>query len=283
MVLHQVVSTRMIGSLTPIACTVLVSILVAGLSSPGIASAATEAQSGPMRIYVDLRPGLCPNHLRIASPLQVPMAIMGTMSFEVQRIEPATVRLSREGIDAEVAPAGWAYADVGTPLVGGLCACHKLRGDGIDDLEFHFSIEDIVSILDLEGHSGETLVLTLSGRLMTGEPIEGKDCAMVISGPPDGEEPGIEVWTPALVEDESPRGYFKFAYHTTMTDRVTFSIYDVQGRLVAKLNDMDMAPGLYTAKWDGICGNREAAPAGIYFARVSNSLASDMKRFTVPQ
>ena len=282
MVPHQTILAQMTGRLTPFVCMILVSILLGLLASAGIADAGA-AEQPPMRVYVDLRPGLCPNHLSIASPIQIPMAIMGTMSFEVQQIDPTTVRLSRDGIDAEVAPAGWAYADVGTPLVGGLCACHKLRGDGIDDLEFHFTIEDIVRTLALEDHAGETLPLSLSGKLMTGEPIEGIDCAMVVGDGPEDQPPPIQVFVPASQPEEAAQGHLSFAYHTTVADRVTFAIYDVRGRLVTTLNDMDMAPGLYTAKWDGTGHNSEQVPSGIYFARVSNSLTSAMAKFMIPQ
>ena len=77
-------------------------------------------------------------------------------------------------------------------------------------------------------------------------------------------------------------GNLMFAYKTMVSDRVTFAIHDVRGRVVAVLNNMDMAPGIYTAMWDGMNRNKEKAPAGIYFARVSNSLASDIKKVTIP-
>jgi hypothetical protein len=236
----------------------------------------------PLTVSVDIRPGLCPNHLRVQSHLTIPIAIMGTMSFEIEQVDAGSIRLIREGLDAELAPDGWAYADVGTPIVGGLCACHKLRGDGIDDLEFYFPIKDVVRTLDLEGHSGETLELTLGGFLVTGEPIRGIDCAMVISGLWEDDDLGDEIRLLDCAEDRSA-GQFKFAYQTTVSDRITFAIYDVEGRMVAKLNDMDMAPGIYTATWDGLGQNKEEAPAGIYFARVNNSLASDIRKITLPR
>lgn len=268
----------------------VVAIISCGLlvcaAGTGVALSAGDGpvdQPAPVWVCVDIRPGLCPNHLRVESPLTVPIAIMGTMSFEIGRVDPVTVRLSREGVAAEIEPAGFAYADVGTPLVGGLCACHNLRGDGIDDLEFYFPIGDLVATLGLEEHSGEMIELSLTGKLMTGEAIRGVDCAVVLSGRSDDEELGREVCMLTWTGEGSDAGEFKFAYSTAVSDRVTFAIHDVRGRVVAELANMDMAPGIYTATWDGTCLDSQKAPAGVYFARVSNSLASDMKKIIMPQ
>jgi hypothetical protein len=237
----------------------------------------------PVWVSVDIRPGLCPNHLRVESPLTVPIAIMGTMSFEIGQVDPVTVRISGEGTAVEIEPAGFAYADVGSPLVGGLCACHNLRGDGIDDLEFYFPIRDIVAAIGLEEHSGEMIELNLTGRLMTGEPIRGVDCVVVINGRWDDEDLGEAICMLTWAGEAADAGEFKFAYSTTVSDRVTFAIHDVRGRVVAELADMDMAPGIYTAIWDGTCLDSRKAPPGVYFARVSNGLASDMKKIVMPQ
>jgi flagellar hook assembly protein FlgD len=78
-------------------------------------------------------------------------------------------------------------------------------------------------------------------------------------------------------------GNFKFGYYTTVSDRVTFMIHDIQGRVVAKLTDMDMAPGIYSAIWDGKGSDSQKAPPGIYFARVCTSMASDIQKITVTQ
>lgn len=234
-------------------------------------------------VVVDIRPGLCPNDLRVESPLTVPVAILGTMSFEVANIDPGTVRLSRAGVAGQVEPVGWAYKDVGIPLVGGRCACHELRGDGLDDLELYFRIADLTATLGLGGHIGETVPLVLSGALMTGEGIEGIDCATVISGPWQGEESGDDIWILAHARDEAAAGGFRFSYCTAVSDRVTFAIYDVTGRMVARLIDMDMAPGIYHTMWNATDHNSLKVPPGTYFARVSNSWASDTRKIMVLQ
>jgi hypothetical protein len=265
-----------------------------GLIPPAIAA---EEAAPLIQVSVDIRPGLCPNHIRLESPLAVPIAILGAIDFELDLVDPESVRLSREGVDGEVKPTGWTYEDVGTPLVGGLCACHKLTGDGLDDLEFWFSIEDIAAALELAERAGEIVPLKLSGRFTTGERIEGADCALVICGPWAHEEFGAEV---GLLPDAgggaggsqdaaggtgagSGSGKHKFTYYSTVSERVTIAIYDTRGRVVARLNDMDMAPGIYSATWNGRDENREEVPPGIYFARVNNSVMSDTRKFEVSQ
>jgi hypothetical protein len=260
----------------------------------GVAEDNGAAPGEAVQINIDVRPGLCPNHLRLESALTVPIAVLGTVDFEVFRIDPASVRISRDEQDGEVAPVGWAYADVGTPLIGGLCACHKRRGDGLDDLEFSFRIGDLIEALALEGCAGETVPLILTGTLETGEVFRGADCAHVISGYWPVEESGDEIGLLVSV-DEQPGTYeqpgaegepgrddFKFTYFTTVTDRVTFMIYDISGRKVAKIHDMDMPPGIYNAIWDGTDSDSLDAAPGVYFARVSNSYASDTKKIMLP-
>jgi len=202
----------------------------AGTSGALAADPATDpaAEASPIMTNVDIRPGLCPNHIRLESPLAIPIAILGGVDFELDLVDPATVRLYREGADGEV---------------------------------------------------------MLRGSLTTGEAIEGVDCALVISANWSDETLGEEVGLLAYEEeaggeDLTPARH-RFSYYTTVSERVTIAIYDTQGHVVARLNDMDMAPGIYNATWNGMDENREEAPAGIYFARVNNSVASDTRKFVV--
>jgi len=253
--------------------------------SSDAAASGDEAGEPPIMVSVDIRPGLCPNHIRLESPLAIPIAILGAVDFELDLVDPESVTLSREGVEAEVRPTGWTYEDVGTPLVGGLCACHKLRGDGLDDLEFWFSIQDIAAGLDLDPQAGGIVPLSLTGHLTTGERIEGLDCALVISGDWAHDEFGAEVGLlpeiPGQNWPEQGPGEHRFTYYSTVSERVTIAIYDTQGRVVARLNDMDMAPGIYSATWNGRDERRNDVPAGIYFARVNNSRASDIRKIVL--
>ena len=255
--------------------------LVAGLSPAAMAGDNPTPLPNAIPVIVDILPGLRPNHLRIESSLTIPVAILGTMDFDVTNIDPATVRLARDGEAGGCEPAGWAYADVGSPVIGASPDCNSPRGDGLDDLKLDFSIPDLAVKLGLGAYIGETVSLVLSAKLVTGQGIEGADSAVVISGAWEGDGAESEIGLLASTERGRVGGRFDFAYYTNVSDRTTFTIYDVRGRAVAKLNDMDMTPGIYRAAWDGKDRNGREVPAGTYFARVSNSWTSATRKIVV--
>jgi hypothetical protein len=281
--LHLLRSGSPVSQALPCLLVVILLLCITGSRSVTFAGTDSQDEAEALQIFVDMRPGICPNHLRVESPLTIPIAVLGTLDFEVAWLDPGSVRLSREGTAGEVKPVSWTYKDVAAAAVGGVCACHKLRGDGLDDLEFYFESQDIVKALELGGHSEELVPIIITGSLMTGEAVEGIDCAMVISGIWREEDFGNEIGLLSHIGDEPSAGNFKFGYYTTVSDRVTFMIHDIQGSVVAELANMDMAPGIYSAIWDGKGPDRRKAPPGIYFARVCTSMASDIQKITVVQ
>jgi hypothetical protein len=137
---------------------------------------AFEVPCPVIEVYVDIKPGSCPNPLNTKSKGVLPVAICGTEDFDVTTIDPATVQL--EG----VSPIRWAYEDVATPFMGELCDCHELTGDGILDMTFKFDTQEIVAALGAVT-DGEMRTLTLTGSLMVfvcSEAIEGHDCVRII-------------------------------------------------------------------------------------------------------
>ena len=119
-------------------------------------------------VVVDVAPGLCPNHLRIDSPLTLAVGIIGTADLDVTTVEPATVRLSREGGSGAIAPLDYAYKDVGSPLIGGRCECQEPDGDGLGDLVLYFDIKSLVTAFGLAGRVGDTVPLALAGSWLPG-------------------------------------------------------------------------------------------------------------------
>jgi hypothetical protein len=133
-------------------------------------------------VYVDIKPGSCPNPFNVKSKGKLPVAILGSKDFDVQTIDPNTVMLSREGIEAGIASIRYNYEDVGTPFEGGLCDCHDYNGDGYIDMILKFKIQELVEILMLHDVAGLTIPLNLTGNLKAGEAstsISGKDCIRV--------------------------------------------------------------------------------------------------------
>ena len=135
-------------------------------------------------VYVDIKPGSCPNPLNKKSKGVLPVAVLGTEDFNVTNIDPETIQLNRSCAGCEgVAPIRWSYEDVATPFTGELCDCHDLDGDGILDLTLKFSTQDLVEKLNLCPLDGQTIPLTITGNLKEengGTPIEGEDCIWVL-------------------------------------------------------------------------------------------------------
>jgi hypothetical protein len=139
----------------------------------------------PLSAKLDIKPGSCPNPLNVRSRGVLPVAIVGTGSFDVAQIDPGTLSLARaDGIGGSVSPLngppgpGIEVEDVATPFEGELCDCHELTGDGMDDMSLKFSTEDIVVALELGSMVNRTeLRLTVSGLLLDQTPFEGDDSA----------------------------------------------------------------------------------------------------------
>jgi hypothetical protein len=141
----------------------------------------------PLEVSVDIKPSSCPNPFKLPQDIvevqgKLPVAILGTEDFDVTTVDPATVKISREGIDGGVSPLRWAYEDVATPFEGELCDCHDLNGDGHMDLTLKFKRKKLAKVLNLYDAAGNTIPLTITGNLyeeFSGTPIRGEDCVRI--------------------------------------------------------------------------------------------------------
>jgi len=138
-------------------------------------------------VLLDILPRRCPNRISAKSRRPVPMAIIGTDTFDMMQIDPDSLVLTRaDDVGGSVRPVlrkhgrGITIKDVATPFDGDLCGCHKRHGDGIDDLVAMFSMGDMADILQLDSASkGESVILTISGLLSDGSPFEASDCILI--------------------------------------------------------------------------------------------------------
>lgn len=168
-------------------------------------------------VSMDIKPGTCQNPLNVRSRGVLPVVIHGSEGFDVEAIDPASIGLSREGVDVVVPPLRWSYEDVGTPNFNGeLCACDDLddeevdeddpMGDGCMDLTLKFSVPALVEALGLaelgreKGMPRETILLTLVATAADGAQVMGQDCVQIINnwkwwegpkGPNRPEEPNL--------------------------------------------------------------------------------------------
>ena len=136
-----------------------------------------------IKVYLDIKPGSCPNPVNLKSRGVLPVAVLGTADFDAETIDPVTIQLSREGSEGVVKPPIRSdYEDVATPFEGELCGCHDLNADGYPDLTLKFKTQELVENLELGELMGETISLTLTGELRESEggtPIIGEDCVWI--------------------------------------------------------------------------------------------------------
>ncbi|MFV9676997.1 MAG: hypothetical protein ACNYVW_05020 [Methanosarcinales archaeon] len=133
-----------------------------------------------LSVYVDIKPGSCPNPLNVKSGGVLPVAVLGTGEFDVAGIDVSTIRLTLG--DAGVAPIRYSYEDVATPYEGAeTCGCHELTGDGYTDLTLKFDRQELVETLELTDEAGTTIPVTVAGSLLDGTVIEGSDCIWVLA------------------------------------------------------------------------------------------------------
>ena len=140
-------------------------------------------ESPDQPVFIDIKPGSCPNPVNIKDNGVQTVAVLGTDGFDVYTINPETALLGREGIPGEVNPSWWAYEDVATPFEGEQCGCHELKGDGYLDLVLKFETQELVTVLMFHEVLEEILPLKLTARLIDSvgaTTIVGEDCIRVL-------------------------------------------------------------------------------------------------------
>jgi len=132
----------------------------------------------PQPIFVDIKPGCWPNQINPQDHGYLQIAICGTNTFDVHTIDPKTLTLCLNGEKNVVKPLCWSYQDVATP------GSHSAAGDGYTDLVLKFRVEQVIHVLKLFKHSGETLQLTLTSTLKKTEGcfhVDGFDSVQILN------------------------------------------------------------------------------------------------------
>jgi hypothetical protein len=141
---------------------------------------AFEANAQPLEqeVAVDVRPRQCPNRVRADRSGNLPVAILGSDSFDVRDIDIGSVRLA--GTPPKVSRS--TFRDVAAPFEpfvgkGGARDCTRRGGDGLEDLLLRFSNRRVARALDPDS---EIAVAPLTGELEDGTPIHGEDVIVII-------------------------------------------------------------------------------------------------------
>lgn len=117
------------------------------------------APSSPISIAVDIKPGHWPNLLSLQHSWLLSIALCGSDSLDVHMIDLKSIRLSFDCGKKVVKPLFWRYRDVAT--VGD----QTVGGDGFLDLKLWFITPQVIHVLRLLKHPGETCTLTITGLL----------------------------------------------------------------------------------------------------------------------
>jgi probable HAF family extracellular repeat protein len=132
-----------------------------------------------IHVPIDIKPQGCPNPFNVAANGDLPVAILGTASFDVSKVDPSSVEL--QGVPALRS----ALEDVATPFNGPLVnamSCTSAGPDGLTDLVLHFSDNAVAAALGAPT-DGQVLVLTLTGKFLPqfgGTAIQGQDVVLII-------------------------------------------------------------------------------------------------------
>ena len=124
-----------------------------------------------LKAGVDIKPGSCRNPVNVKSNGVLPVAILGSSDFDVNEIDPSSVRLNG------VAAIRSNIEDVTQPD-----DCYDLGPDGFEDLTLKFTNQEIIESLG-DVNDGEEIVLQLTGNLkeeFEGSAIRGKDTMIIL-------------------------------------------------------------------------------------------------------
>jgi hypothetical protein len=233
---------------------------------------------------LDVKPGSCPNpfnrHLFewtegtiVNKGGVLPVAILGTASFDVDDIDVSTILL--EGVAPLSQGGGPTVDDVSAPPVnGGGCQCTDAGPDGWDDLKMKFRSLDIAAAIG--DSEDDSRVLTLTGQLLNGTPFEASDCIKIVGG---GNLRAFEhgpqtVLMPAVPNPFNPVTQISFSIPESQ--HVRLAVFDVSGRLVDVLEDGVIEAGDHTVEWDA-----KGVSSGVYFYQLRAGNETLVKRMTL--
>jgi hypothetical protein len=159
--------------------------MCAGVPTPAPTPAPAPASN---TAYLDIKPGSCPNSFNRTSQGVLPVALLGTDTFDVTDVDIDSLLLSRaDGVGGSVAPhegppgPHTVVDDVASVFEGEPCECTEDGADGYDDLAIKFKSRDVADELDLDDFErGDTVELTLSGTLIDGTAFEADDCIRIV-------------------------------------------------------------------------------------------------------
>jgi len=232
-------------------------------------------------VAVDILPGSCTNPLNDNHHTEraqgvLPVAILGGPDFDVNEIEPSSIRLNGTN------PLRWSYEDVATPAdkTEDDCACTEEGADGYADLSLKFSRAAVTGLLspgDVDGGASPRpaargqQTIRVEGQLRDGSAFEGYDCVTLVGK----QVAPLPAGGMRVTNRPNPFGRStRITFTLPEPARVRAEVYNVLGERVALLLDENREAGEQVVLWDG-----SRAAAGIYYCRIqagSRSVTTQM-------
>ena len=114
-------------------------------------------------VDIDIKPDSDLNSINLCSNGVVPIAILGSDTFNVLDVYTESLRFAEASVKV-----------VGKKDPRSLCSYEDVNGDSFDDLVCNFVTADIAGI------DGESTSATVNGELLDGTPIEGADSVNIV-------------------------------------------------------------------------------------------------------
>jgi len=121
----------------------------------------------PLRVDIDIKPGSFPNSVCLNDQGLLPVAILGSETFNVQDVNPETICIGEAPL-----------ANRGNPKRPKLAySLEDVNEDGYTDLIAFFSVQELINA---EALKPETTELKLDAQLYDGTPIYGIDSVRIV-------------------------------------------------------------------------------------------------------
>lgn len=120
----------------------------------------TIGNSPVIGVSIDIKPGSFPNSINLPSSGKVPVAIYGTVAFDVRAVDLATVTLAGARVISQ---------KHGNPMA----SVEDVDGDGVPDLVLHFATQDLVI-------SADDTEAVLQGSTVDGRLFRGVDSVRIV-------------------------------------------------------------------------------------------------------
>lgn len=139
-----------------------------GYQAAGVQTIQLLAPTGDpgYRANLDFDPLECPNVFPMSLTGSVDVTLLGSSSFRVENVMPATLRLwVREAPGIWIQPNAIVLQDAGSIATKEFGGCNSLVADGMRDLTLRFDRLNLASQFDLGRFSGQTIEVMVTGNM----------------------------------------------------------------------------------------------------------------------